>query len=74
MSRTLKAAVAWSVSAWVKAVEIMYAEVFYDYQPVVFGDLLPEATIYKTAAMYVRDDRDLSGIFNPDPQAPVNRC
>jgi len=53
---------------------IMYAEVFYDYQPVVFGDLLPEATIYKTAAMYVRDDRDLSGIFNPDPQAPVNRC
>ena len=46
---------------------IMYAEVFYDYQPLIFGDLIPEQTIYKSAAMYVRDDRDLSGIFNPEP-------
>lgn len=47
---------------------IMYAEVFYDYQPIIFGDLVPEQTIYKTAAMYVRDDRDLSGIFDPEPR------
>ncbi|AKM07057.1 TadE/TadG family type IV pilus assembly protein [Pelagerythrobacter marensis] len=53
---------------------IMYAEVYYDYQPVVFGDLIPDQTVYKTAAMYVRDDRDLSGIFNPSPTAPVSGC
>lgn len=53
---------------------IMYAEVFYDYRPVIFGELIPEQTIYKTAAMYVRDDRDLSGVFNPAPAAPVSSC
>jgi len=53
---------------------IMYAEVFYDYQPIVFRGLIPEQTIYKTAAMYVRDDRDLSGIFNPTPEAVQSLC
>lgn len=53
---------------------IMYAEVFYDYQPIVFRGLIPEQTIYKTAAMYVRDDRDLSGIFNPSPEADESFC
>lgn len=54
---------------------IMYAEVFYDYEPMVFGQFVPKQTIYKTAAMYVRDDRDLAGIFNPDPQvANPARC
>lgn len=48
---------------------IMYAEVFYDYRPLIFSGMIPEQTIYKTAAMYVRDDRDLSGagIFDPEP-------
>lgn len=48
---------------------IMYAEVFYDYSPLIFGWMIPKQTIYKTAAMYVRDDRDLSGagIFDPAP-------
>lgn len=56
---------------------IMVAEVVYRYQPLIggrwaFGDF----TIRKYAAMYVRDDRDLSGagIFNPAPQASVSRC
>ncbi|RXZ66076.1 TadE/TadG family type IV pilus assembly protein [Pelagerythrobacter rhizovicinus] len=53
---------------------IMYAEVFYDYEPVIFRGLIPEQTIYKTAAMYVRDDRDLSDIFNPDPKAEESTC
>jgi len=47
---------------------IMYAEVFYDYEPIIFRGLIPEQTIYKTAAMYVRDDRDLNGIFDPEPR------
>lgn len=54
---------------------IMYAEVYYDYQPLVLDHFIPEQTIYKSAAMYVRDDRDLeSGIVNPEPQAPQQSC
>lgn len=53
---------------------IMYAEVFYDYKPLIFRGLIPEQTIYKTAAMYVRDDRDLSDIFNPEPESTPSLC
>ncbi|WP_374405757.1 TadE/TadG family type IV pilus assembly protein [Pelagerythrobacter sp.] len=55
---------------------IMYAEVYYDYQPLVLARFIPDQTIYKTAAMYVRDDRDLSddGIFNPSPKATKSTC
>ena len=53
---------------------IMFVEVYYDYTPMVFGRLLPDRPIRKTAAMYVRDDRDLSGIYNPAPQSDVRTC
>lgn len=55
---------------------IMYAEVYYDYQPLVLDHFIPDQTIYKSAAMYVRDDRDLSGagIVNPAPSAPRQLC
>lgn len=51
---------------------IMFAEVYYDYRPVV----VPGATItiYRHAALYVRDDRDLSQIYNPSPTATVYSC
>lgn len=51
---------------------IMFAEVYYDYKPVS----LPGSTItiYRNAALYVRDDRDLSQIYNPSPAAPVSSC
>ena len=53
---------------------IMFAEVVYDYQPLVFDKFIPTKTIRKVAAMYVRDDRDLTQIYNPSPAAPVNSC
>ncbi|MFA7595694.1 MAG: TadE/TadG family type IV pilus assembly protein [Novosphingobium sp.] len=53
---------------------VMFAEVVYDYQPIIFGSLIPDDPIRKIAAMYVRDDRDLSNIFNPSPAAPVRSC
>ncbi len=53
---------------------IMYVEVSYTYTPQIFAGLIAERTIRKTAAMYVRDDRDLSGIYNPSPSAPASRC
>ena len=37
---------------------IMFVEMAYDYQPMVFDALIPNKRIIKTAAMYVRDKRD----------------
>jgi hypothetical protein len=54
---------------------IMFAEVYFQYQPIFFnigGGGAP--TIYRAAAMYVRDDRDLTQIYNPAPTASVYSC
>ena len=53
---------------------IMFVEVIYDYQPLMFGDFLDNAQIRKTAAMYVRDNRDLSAIYNPAPSVQPSLC
>ncbi|MBN8499899.1 MAG: pilus assembly protein [Sphingomonadales bacterium] len=53
---------------------IMFVEVVYDYQPLLFSDFMQSAQIRKTAAMYVRDNRDLSGIYNPSPSVTANVC
>ena len=53
---------------------IMFAEVVYLYKPLIFDRFISENPIRKIAAMYVRDDRDLSAIYNPAPTAPVNSC
>ncbi len=53
---------------------IMFAEVVYNYQPLIFDRFVKAQPIRKVAAMYVRDDRDLSQIYNPSPAAPVNSC
>ncbi|WP_271077777.1 TadE/TadG family type IV pilus assembly protein [Aurantiacibacter sp. MUD61] len=50
---------------------VMFVEVSYDYQPIVgepfsFGS----HEIHAIASFNVRDDRDLSGIFQRDPSAP----
>jgi hypothetical protein len=54
---------------------IMFVEVYYQYQPIFFkvgGNTSP--TIYRASAMYVRDDRDLTQIYNPSPVQTVNSC
>ena len=53
---------------------IMFVEVIYDYEPMMFGRFLDDAQIRKTAAMYVRDNRDLFAIYNPAPSANPSRC
>lgn len=53
---------------------IMFVEVAYEYQPLVFDRFIPEGEIRKTAAMYVRDDRDLSvGLIATDG-VPSRTC
>lgn len=53
---------------------IMFAEVVYDYEPLMFGRFISDEPIRKTAAMFVRDDRDLEQLYNPSPAATVNSC
>lgn len=66
---------------------IMYVEVAFEYQPLLFTTIVPTQTIRKNAAMYVRDDRDLKGdllrdprfgnVFNPAPavaNADIDLC
>lgn len=53
---------------------IVFAEVIYDYEP-LFGDwLLGAIRLRREAAFYVRDDRDLTQVYNPNPSATVSAC
>jgi len=53
---------------------IMFVEIAYDYKPFFVGSILPSKLIRKEAALYVRDDRDLTQIYNPSPTQTVASC
>jgi hypothetical protein len=59
---------------------VIFAEVVYDYEPIIGEFLLGTIRIRKEAAFYVRDDRDLvggpsaNGMYNPNPAATVSSC
>lgn len=53
---------------------IMFVEVAYDYKPFFLGSILSPKVIRKEAALYVRDDRDLTQIYNPSPASTVASC
>ncbi len=53
---------------------IMFVEIAYNYKPFFLGSVLPSKVIRKEAALYVRDDRDLTQIYNPSPAQPVASC
>ncbi|MFC4255809.1 hypothetical protein GRI97_13270 [Altererythrobacter xixiisoli] len=53
---------------------IIFVEIFYPYEALSMPDIIRAPTIRKTAAMYVRDDRDLSQIYNPSPAVAVASC
>lgn len=53
---------------------IMFAEVKYRYRPLFFHYFIDDQIISKAAAMYVRDDRDLTQIYNPAPAVTVKTC
>lgn len=46
---------------------IMVAEVVYEYRPLIVDSIFDTMTIRKYAAMYVRDERDLSQIYASPP-------
>ena len=53
---------------------IMFVEIAYNYKPFFLGSVIPSKVIRKEAALYVRDDRDLTQIYNPSPTQPVASC
>lgn len=53
---------------------VMFVEVVYQYQPLLYGTWLGPKTIRATAAFNIREARDLSQVFNVDPSASVSTC
>jgi Flp pilus assembly protein TadG len=53
---------------------IVVTEVVYTYKPLVAASLLGPITIKQESAFYVRDDRDLTKVYNPTPAATVRSC
>ena len=53
---------------------IVFAEVTYKYEPLVGEWALGAFTIRREAAFYVRDDRDLTQVYNPNPTATPSAC
>jgi hypothetical protein len=53
---------------------IMFVEVAYNYKPFFLGSILSAKVIRKEAALYVRDDRDLTQIYNPSPTSTAATC
>jgi hypothetical protein len=59
---------------------IIFAEVVFNYQPIMTNYFFGNREIRREAAYYVRDDRDLTGgptangVYNPSPTASVAAC
>lgn len=53
---------------------VMFVEINYDYQPLISDTLIGKPKIHYTAAFIVRDERDLTMIYNPSPAASRATC
>lgn len=53
---------------------VMFVEVVYDYKPLTPFSAFGNRVITYTAAFNIRDNRDLTQIYNTNPPAPVARC
>ncbi len=45
---------------------VMYVEVAYNYKPLISGHLVPSSVLKDTAAMLVRDERDMTTVYNTE--------
>ncbi len=53
---------------------IIFTEITYNYEPLVGSWALGNFRIRREAAYYVRDDRDLTQVYNPSPAATASSC
>jgi hypothetical protein len=51
----------------------MFVEVYYEYQPLIKTSLAPTTTLVEVASMVVRDQRDLTQIYNT-PAVTISGC
>lgn len=52
---------------------VMFVEIYYDYQPLLYGKWLGPRRMHSTAAFNIREARDLTQIYNPSGAA-VSSC
>jgi len=52
----------------------MFIEVYYDYEPLLYGRWLGPKRIHTTAAFNVREARDLREGLNPTPTGTAATC
>lgn len=50
-------------------IPVMFAEIFYDYEPFIFESWIGRPVVQYDAAFSTRDQRDQSAVFNPNGQA-----
>ena len=53
---------------------IIFVEFTYSYRPIVAGSILGPITLREETAFFVRDDRDLTQVYNPTPAATPSLC
>lgn len=53
---------------------VMVTEIIYDYKPLFSTMFIPARTLRYHASYIVRDERDLTQIYNPNPAASVKAC
>lgn len=53
---------------------VMFVEINYEYQPVMARWLVGNPRIHYTASFIVRDDRDFTQLYNPEPKAERATC
>lgn len=56
-----------------ESVPVMFVEVAYNYTPAISASFAPQAVIRESAALAVRDDRDISQVYNPANE-DIARC
>src|SRR3546814_19825765 len=45
--------------------EVMFVEVYYDYQPMLYGKVVGQRRMHSNAALHIRGARDLTQVYNP---------
>lgn len=62
---------------WIRAEEgtaVMFVEVSYTYEPITPFEFFGDEEIHYTAAFNVRDNRDLTQLYQTNPPSPVASC
>ena len=57
-----------------KGTAVMFVEVAYTYQPITPFELFGDEELVYSAAFNIRDSRDLTGLYQSNPESPVARC